>query len=568
MAIGGLVLLVAGLVAWIGRRFENAIPVELGGRLRTGALVAAPLLVGGLLLADLRRIPDVIGALLLAVTLAVMLAVLATGVLGLRSGRVPTTQAAAAAVALVVAVVATVLVLVITTDLLSMLVFWGFAFVFLGVAALIVGLFWLLIALALRRGRGFAGRVAWSALSVAVIGLVGIVALAPRPPPVPESFADAAALDDYLAELVGSGSPPSISVVVIADGATVYEKAVGVRDGPDGLSATPETVYHWYSDTKVVTAIATMQLVDDGLIDLDDPVSEYLPFFDPEYPSPSSDPVTIADLLNHSAGLPQNVPDVIGWLLLEDDPPLDQTELVRERLPNYDELQFEPGDRGVYTNVGYYTLAAVIEQVTGQGFEEYVVEDVFDPLGMDNTRFEYTETMVANEAVGGHPLADFSTVFIPVMDPPWPTDYIRDYDDGSVWFERFLFEGNAPSGLIGPAQEKARILAMVLNGGELNGQRVISEQAVTTLLAERHVIAGASPEMDEYSTYDDAVHGIGWFVVSDDNRTFHDHSGGGPGFAAYMRLYAEEDRGIAILANGTNLPYLDLADAIAEIDWR
>jgi CubicO group peptidase (beta-lactamase class C family) len=261
------------------------------------------------------------------------------------------------------------------------------------------------------------------------------------------------------------------------------------------------------------------------------------------------------------------MPAVIGWLHLEDEPALDETEFLRDKLPSYDNVNFEPGSEGVYTNVGYYTLASVIEQVTGQSYEEYVVEHVLDPLGMVNTRFEYTDAMLANEGVGAHPMADIQTLFVPIMSPPWPSDYIREYDDGWIWLQRFLFDGNAPSGLIGPAPEKARLVAAILNGGELEGGRILSEESVDTMLNERHVEAGSSPEADEYSDFDEMVHGIGWFVVRDGGRLHHSHTGGGPGFAALMRLYPDEDLGIVILANGTNLEYHDIADAIAEIEW-
>ena len=87
------------------------------------------------------------------------------------------------------------------------------------------------------------------------------------------------------------------------------------------------------------------------------------------------------------------------------------------------------------------------------------------------------------------------------------------------------------------------------------------------MLNERHVEAGSSPEAEEYTSYDDMKHGIGWFVVRDGDRLHHSHSGGGPGFAAFMRLYADDDLGIVILANGTNVKYDDIADAIATIEW-
>lgn len=526
------------------------------------------MIVHCLLLIDPRRFPDTLAMLALGVVLLVLLAIWGEAISnGIRSEGSTVRAAVSGSAALLAVTASLVAAVLFGWDVGSIAVAWGFAFAMVGVASVVGGLVWIVVAMIRGGGAARAGRFTWASLSVAVMGLLGIVFLAPHPPPVPDSIADAAALDAFLEDLVDSGSPPSVSVVVLADGETVYENAVGVRDGPDDLAATSDSVYHWYSTTKIVTAIATLQLVEQDLIDLDDPVDEYVPFFESKYPSESSAPVTIADLLNHSAGLPNNVPAVIGWLRHEDDPALNQTEFLRDRLPSYDDLGFEPGTEGVYTNVGYYILAAVIERVTGEDYEDYVVDNVLDPLGMVNTRFEYNDAMVSQEAVGAHPMADFLTVFIPLMEPPWPTGYIRDHDAGWIWLERFLFEGNAPTGLIGPAPEKARLVAMVLNGGEFDGQRVLSQESVGTLLIGRHVIAGSSPEMDEYSGYDEAVHGIGWFVVRDGERTFHDHSGGGPGFAAYMRLYADEGLGIVILANGTNLDYLDLADAIADIAW-
>jgi CubicO group peptidase (beta-lactamase class C family) len=578
-AIVGLVLLGAGVLArWGGRVADDGVGGRADGvraALTSSGLdatwtqvVGVLLVVGGLLLADLRRIPDLVGMVVLTATLVTLVAtwVRAT-VEGFRAQRL-TASAVISGSAVVLAVAGgIVLMAVLGVDVASVLIVWGFVFALAGVAVTIVGLLWLIVALIRRKGRARAGRFILASVTVVVVGLAGVVVLAPRPPPVPESLADAAALDEYLQDLTDSDSPPSVSVVVVADGETVYERAFGLSDGVNGIAATPESVYHWYSTTKLATAIATLQLVERGLIDLDDPVEEHLDFFDPEYPSESSPRVTIADLLNHSAGFPNNVPAVIGWLRHDGEPALDQTEFLRDRLPSYDDLGFEPGSEGRYTNVGYYTLAAVIEQATGLPYEDYVVDNVLDPLGMVNTRFEYSDAMIANAAVGAHPMADFLTVFIPVMDPPWPTSYIRDYDAGWIWLERFLFEGNAPTGLIGPAPDKARLVAMVLNGGELDGTRVLSEESVDTLLWDRHVVAGSSPEMEEYSGYDDAVHGLGWFVATDGERTFHDHSGGGPGFASYMRLYADEGLGIVILANGTNLAYLELADAIADIDW-
>jgi CubicO group peptidase (beta-lactamase class C family) len=578
MTLFGLALVVLGclavFVALIGLAAGRLGGTWLGPsrpylrRVAAPALaLAAPLLLVGFVISDSRRIADPLGALLLAVTFLAIIFALVRPVVSKARGGGSTVWATVNGVLTVLLIVVVIALGFMFGDLLSLLILFGFAFVLLGALFAFGAVLWSLVALVRRRGRAVAGMSLGLSVSVVVIGLVGIAILAPKPPTVPDSMSSSTELDEFLADLVESGSPPAVSVVVIKDGETVYDKAFGFRDAPNGIVATSDTVYHWYSDTKIVTAIAIMQLVEQGLIGLDDSVADSLSFFEPEYPAGSSGLVTIANLLNHSSGLQQNVPRVIGLLHLEDEPALDQTDFLRDELPSYDSLGFAPGVEAVYTNVGYYTLAGVIEQVTGQGFEDYVVEHVLDPLGMASTRFAYSDVMLANEAVGSHPLADIQTIFIPVMSLPWPFDYIREYDDGRIWFNRFLFDGNAPSGLIGPAPEMARLVEAILGGGELDGARILSAESVDTLLNERHVEPGSSPEIEDYARYDDPKQGIGWFVARDGDRVHHSHSGGGPGFAAYMGLYAQEGLGIVILSNGTNLKVFELADAIADIDW-
>ena len=74
------------------------------------------------------------------------------------------------------------------------------------------------------------------------------------------------------------------------------------------------TVYHWWSTTKIFTAVAIFQLQEAGLLNIEDPVDKYLPFFDVQYPTAESTQITIKHLLNHSSGIPDNVPAVVGWM--------------------------------------------------------------------------------------------------------------------------------------------------------------------------------------------------------------------------------------------------------------
>jgi len=569
----GFIGLLAGLISLALARYGGQIVRRYSaiglGRAAVLASAAAPLMVLGFIISDARRMVDLLGMALLAVSLVAVVVVFCLPVVAKVRGNGSTIRAIVSGAAAVLSIGSFIgVAIMVGGDLQSLLILFGFIFLLVGFLVAFIGLFWLVVQLIRRRGRVAAAAFVWSAVSLTVFGLVGIAILAPRPPSVPDSMATEAELDQFLEDLVSSGSPPGVSLVVVKDGETVYNKGFGLADGPNGIPVTPDTVYHWYSVTKIVTAIAIMQLVERGLIDLDDPVSDYLAFFNPDYPSASSEPVTVVNLLNHSAGIPDNLPAGFSWLHFEGEEAFDQTQLLRDKIARYDTLAFEPGSKAIYTNVGYMILGALIEQVTGLSYEQYVVDNVLDPLGMVNTGFKYTEAMRANEGVGMHPLADFQTPILPTIRPPWPFDLIRDYADGQVWFNRFFFDSTPPSGLIGPAPEMARFLAAILNGGEFEGARILSQESVETMLNERHAEAGKGGQSAAYTRiFDEFVQGMGWKVVRDGGRLHLSHGGGGAGFSTLMRLYPDEDLGIVILVNGTNVEHQDIANAIAEIEW-
>jgi CubicO group peptidase (beta-lactamase class C family) len=123
-----------------------------------------------------------------------------------------------------------------------------------------------------------------SLLVVLVVLSVGLYAFAPHAPSTPKQEMNTAELETYLNQLVVSGNPPRLSVVVVRDGEVVYNNAFGFADGPRKVKATPDTVYHWWSMTKIPTALAIMQLQEQGKLVLDDEVTKVLPWFEVKYP--------------------------------------------------------------------------------------------------------------------------------------------------------------------------------------------------------------------------------------------------------------------------------------------
>jgi len=143
-------------------------------------------------------------------------------------------------------------------------------------------------------------------IALAVVGLlvIGLAFLWPKAPKPPNTVASVEELEAYIETLVDFGTPPGLSLVVVKNDQLAYSKGFGWADHPRQIAATPQTVYHWWSCTKILTAIAVLQLQEQGKLRLNDSVTQFLPFFKVQYPSAASRVVTIQDLLTHSSGLP------------------------------------------------------------------------------------------------------------------------------------------------------------------------------------------------------------------------------------------------------------------------
>lgn len=394
------------------------------------------------------------------------------------------------------------------------------------------------------------------------IGLVtgGVLyAAAPHSPKTPVTAKNIAELETFLTQLVASGNPPGLSIVVVKDGKLVYNRAFGLADGPKQIAATPETVYHWWSMTKIVTAIAVLQLHEQQRLNIDDPVVDYLPGFQVKAPT-GSQPITLRHLLNHSSGLPDPIPAMIGWVHYSDEL-VNQSALVNHHLPQYNQLNFAPGSKATYTNLGYMVLGAVIEAVSGQSYEAYVSEHILRPLGMTQTDFLYTPAMRGHEASGSQPVVHLFTPLLPFFLDTGAL--IRERAGRVLWLNQVYIDASPPSGLIGPAPDVARLLLAYLNEGELDGMRILAQQSVALMTGASHVL-GEGPNM---AAYTNGHHGLGWYVIPESQRRRLQHDGAGPGFATTMRLYPEAELGIAILANGADLDRDGLADRLAQIDW-
>lgn len=205
-------------------------------------------------------------------------------------------------------------------------------------------------------------------------------------------------VDDYVSPLVEGGFAGTL--LVVHQGDVVLRQAYGEADSENGIPNTVTTVHHIGSISKTYTQAAVLKLVDDGLLDLDAPITDYLD----DVPEDKA-AVTARQLLQHTAGFPHALAGDPFEVLTRDEA-LDAILAL--------ELVSAPGEGEVYSNPGYTLLAALVEVISGQSFESYVREQFLTPLGMDDTFFVGEDV---GERLVGHITNDYDGYGSPA---DWP----------------------------------------------------------------------------------------------------------------------------------------------------
>ncbi|MCB1063311.1 MAG: beta-lactamase family protein [Verrucomicrobiae bacterium] len=265
------------------------------------------------------------------------------------------------------------------------------------------------------------------------------------------------------------------AVALVADKDKVLSvETVGFADIAGDEAMAPDATFWIASQSKGMTAVAVMMLVDEGKIALDDPVEKYLPEFGGQMVVAEKDddhvllkkpshPITIREVLSHMSGLP--------FKSAIEDPTLDALPL-EAAVKSYamTPLQTEPGTAYQYSNAGINTAARVLEMVSGLPYEDFMQQRLFDPLGMKDTTFWPSEEQVARLAKSYRHNAEKTDLNeFPLAQLSHPlTDRTH----------RFPMPAG---GLFSTAQDTAIFCQMLLRGGEWNGQRYLSETAFKEL---------------------------------------------------------------------------------------
>jgi CubicO group peptidase (beta-lactamase class C family) len=301
-------------------------------------------------------------------------------------------------------------------------------------------------------------------------------------------------LDQAMQSYVDDGKIAGAVVLLMQRGKVVHQGVYGWADKSAGKRLTGDAIFRIASQSKAITSVAAMILVEEGRLGLMDPVSQYLPNFANSTVATKSDTgrsisparraITIRDLLTHTAGISYGTDPLVSQLYEEKNLgpaagygwyTADKAEPICETMDRLGTLPFvaQPGESFVY---GYGTdvLGCVIERVSGQPLDRFFQTRIFGPLGMTDTYF-YVPATKASRLVAVHRVGDGGLVRADTGARGQ-----GHYVDGP----RRSFAGGA--GLVSTARDYGRFLQMLLNGGELDGYRLLSPTTVR-LMTTNHV---------------------------------------------------------------------------------
>lgn len=339
----------------------------------------------------------------------------------------------------------------------------------------------------------------------------------------------------YLEENLHDWNIPGMAVAVVRSDTVLLSEGFGVRSIDGSKKVTPKTLFAIGSTTKAFTATVIGSLVDEGLLDLDEPVRTYLPDFQlqDEYATAH---ITLRDLLSHRSGLPRH--DLLWY----------DSKFTRQEL--YDRLRYleptaELRQKWQYQNLMFMTAGLVAERLTGKTWEELVRERIFKPLGMKDAVFSVDDMeKSADHAV---PHSKNSEKKIETIEP-------RNLD------------AIGPAGSIDAGvAEMATWVRLNLNGGELNGTRVLSAEVLREIQSPQAVMS----DMPTINGGIFSLYGMGWMLTAYQGHKLVHHGGGIDGFITEVALLPEDDLGVVVLTNlPTPLPEraaLDIIDIMLDL---
>jgi cyclic peptide transporter len=316
-------------------------------------------------------------------------------------------------------------------------------------------------------------------------------------------------IEKKVAAWMDEGDIPGLSLIIVKGDEPAYIKGFGYADIEENLHVTTDTLFELCSTSKAFTALAALKLEQEGFINLDAPVSKYLPWFYTVY-NGEKRKITLRQLLHHSSGIP--------FRTIAKIPQSNDEKAIEQTVRNIVGVELEdfPGKSYRYATINYDIIGAVIEKATGISYEEYMEKNILQPLILPNT-------IVGKDRVKGKKTA---------------TGYRIGYFKARK-YRAPVFRGNTPAGyIISNGKDIARWLKLQMG--------IEENQFYPLMKKSRQRDRTIPPERVNLLSY-----AMGWMEALDGSGMIS-HGGLNPNFTAFIQFHPEEKIGVAVLANSNS----------------
>ena len=322
-------------------------------------------------------------------------------------------------------------------------------------------------------------------------------------------------LDAQLTAVMKERNLPGLSAGVVYDHELIWTKGYGYADLERRIPADADSIYEIGSVTKLFNAVMLMKLRDAGKLSLDDPIEKYLPEFKIRSSFPDPRPPTFRQVVSHVSGLPREYGLDVGKSgHLQQYP----AAVVLAGIKNK-EMQYPAYNGFHYSNLGIYIIGQALQRIAGESYTQYMQQNVFDPLGMRSTGWEYTDAMKPHQAIG----------------------YMAAKPDGSREIAPLFVPGDfgvSAGGIQSSVRDMAKFLSLQFGEGQAGGAQILGS---TTL---REMWSSVVPAENWLWGY-----GIGWEVEKYPKHVGICHAGGTLGFACKVRAVPDLKLGFVVLIN-------------------
>ena len=336
---------------------------------------------------------------------------------------------------------------------------------------------------------------------------------------------------------MSSSDGPGIQYVIVNKAGVLYEHSTGLADVKNKIPLSPSHTLPAFSMTKTLTAIAILQLAEQGKLDIDAQASDYI-----KHPYDRS--ITIRQLLNHTSGIPNPIP--LRWVhLAKDHLKFDERAALTKVLAEKPKLKNPPGKKHDYSNINYWLLGGVIEAVTGESYPMYVRTNIFQRLRLSPNEMDFTYSESAPHAKGY--LAKYSFMNV-IKGFVTDKEVWGNYEGNWLSIKDVYVNGPAFGGAIGTA----RAFSVILQ--DLLGERsvLLDDKSRELLFSRQKTRSGKEIDMT-----------LGWHIGNLDGTQYYYKEGGGAGFHSEMRMYPALGLASVIMTNQTSF---HSRNALSELD--